>query len=525
MFSKLILCASPTRLVAGYWRFGRLMACEVFDSNADGMGSFKSYLQKYFNTPVYLMVDATEEDFRIETMPHSIGTARRQMLERKLGQIYRNVKYRATQFLGREQAGRKDDRFLFMALNNSDCITPWLLSIEEQHLPVAGIYLLPVVSQLLLEKLKFKLPHLLLITQQSIGMRQTYFQDGKLCFSRTTSIDGLEESALANFIVGEAEKTRRYLLNQRLIGSDARIKPVLIGLEEWLCRLLDSELHEPEFVALGGKELTRYVDLDTVLLNRFPELPYMQVLARQVPKANLTDAAQNLPFVIYRLRTAFNLGGLAILLAGMALAGNLLSQSTDHDRLRVLAQERTAIQEALYRSALQGVPQTGYSGNELKAAVELAQKLTDSAKTPQQLMVVVSEALDRSPGIKMNRLYWSLGENSDIQDSGDRVRPEGSKPPSPPPFPESRNNRLYEIGFVEGEIGNIPDDNNPASERITRMAELLRQNKVVEEVVIVRQPVNSGVIAGLHGNALDDQAQPIPATKFKLKILLKQEMK
>jgi hypothetical protein len=316
MFSKLILYASPTRLVAGYWRFGRFATCEAFSCSEEGREAFRNHLRKHTHTPAYLMVDAGEEDFRIETMPHSTGTARREMLARKLGQIYRNTKYRATQFAGREEAGRKDDRFLFMALNNPDSITPWLRAIEEQHLTVAGIYLLPAVSQLLLEERQLKLPHMLLITKQSIGMRQTYFQYGKLCFSRTTSIAGLEESALANFIVGEAEKTRRYLLSQRLIGNDACIKLVLAGLEEWLCRQLDSALHEPEFVALGGKKLARNVALNPALLDQPPELPYMQALARQVPKANLADLAQKRSFVIYRLRNAISLGGLAILLGG-----------------------------------------------------------------------------------------------------------------------------------------------------------------------------------------------------------------
>jgi hypothetical protein len=189
-----------------------------------------------------------------------------------------------------------------------------------------------------------------------------------------------------------------------------------------------------------------------------------------------------------------------------------------------LIQERIARQEALYQRVVKRYSQARYSGTELKVITDFAEQSINGSKTPEQLMMVVSEVLDRFPEIKLDRLHWSLGENPDVEDSGGMVQTDGDAPP-PSTFPVSHSNRLYEIGFVEGEIITTPGHDHPAAESIARIAELLKKNKAVENVVIVRQPTSTGSFTGFQGGILDDQAKQQPAVTFKLKILLKQEMK
>ena len=76
--------------------------------------------------PAEIMVDAVEEDYRFETLPHAYGPDRAQMAARKLRQHYRNTPYMAAWRLGRETGKRRDDRYLFSALTNPDLVTDWL---------------------------------------------------------------------------------------------------------------------------------------------------------------------------------------------------------------------------------------------------------------------------------------------------------------------------------------------------------------------------------------------------------------
>src|SRR3546814_1490663 len=94
------------------------------------------------------------------------------MVERKLNQIYRGTSYRAAHFINREKEKRKDDRFLFIALNNTELIQNWVQVMEEQQAPMVGVYLLPMVSQVIVRRLKLMAPHILLCERLSSGLRQ-----------------------------------------------------------------------------------------------------------------------------------------------------------------------------------------------------------------------------------------------------------------------------------------------------------------------------------------------------------------
>ena len=184
MFSKIILCATNNKLIAGRWQFGRLVMHQVFQNNQQGLDDFSRFLQNNSKINIYLLADAIEEDYRLETMPHASSGARREMVERKLNQLYRNTPYRTAHFINREKDKRKDDRFLFVALNNTDFLQVWISVIEANQAPLVGVYLLPMVSQTLVRRMKLMAPHLILSESLSSGLRQTYFYDGRIRISR-----------------------------------------------------------------------------------------------------------------------------------------------------------------------------------------------------------------------------------------------------------------------------------------------------------------------------------------------------
>ena len=111
------------------------------------------------------------------------------MVGRKLKQHYRNTPYMAAWLLGRDTGKRRDDRYLFSALTNPDLITDWLQAMVARGLPVAGIYLLPMVSAALLDKLDVKATNLLLVAQHATGLRLTFFRDRQFRLSRLTRGD------------------------------------------------------------------------------------------------------------------------------------------------------------------------------------------------------------------------------------------------------------------------------------------------------------------------------------------------
>ena len=186
MREKLLICVSAQQATAAVWRAGKIAQLEQFAHDDFGLNAFREFIAPHANIPVYLMVDAVEEDYRFETLPHSWGSERAQMVGRKLKQHYRNTPYIGAWLQGRDSGKRRDDRYLFSALTNPDIVADWLRVINGQELPLAGVYLLPMVSAALLDKLQIKTPNLLVAAQHSGGLRLTFFRDRQFRLSRLT---------------------------------------------------------------------------------------------------------------------------------------------------------------------------------------------------------------------------------------------------------------------------------------------------------------------------------------------------
>jgi hypothetical protein len=106
--TKIVLCATANSLLAGVWTTGKLQGSQTFANNEDGHDAFAEFLQQYPSAPVYLMADAVEEDYRLESVPHTSGAAKRELIARKLNQFYRGLYYRTAHFVSRDKDNRKD---------------------------------------------------------------------------------------------------------------------------------------------------------------------------------------------------------------------------------------------------------------------------------------------------------------------------------------------------------------------------------------------------------------------------------
>src|SRR5918992_6396732 len=144
MREKLLICISAQQTSAAHWRAGKIAQLEEFAHDEQGLAGFREFLAPHSNVPVFIMVDAVEEDYRFETLPHSWGAERSQMVSRKLKQHYRNTPFIGAWLQGRESGKRRDDRYLFAALTNPEILTEWLRAIAAQELPLAAVYMLPM---------------------------------------------------------------------------------------------------------------------------------------------------------------------------------------------------------------------------------------------------------------------------------------------------------------------------------------------------------------------------------------------
>ena len=525
MISRIVLCAFPNRLTAGVWRFGRLVSCVSYLNDEQGLDAFRVFLNRHKNIPISLVADAVEEDYRVESAPHTSGHTRKALLDRKLGQLYRNSVYRAAQHIGRGRELRRDDLFLLVALSNSDSIQPWVLAIEEQEAPLTGVYLLPMISQFLIERLKLKTPHLLLADGLVSGLRQTYFHNGKIRVSRLAPNISHTDARNAMVYLAETDKTRLYLQSQRLISNDTKLSLLVLANDddgETICRQIRNDLNL-ECLALDAGKLAGRIGLDAQALKQYPELLYMQVVAKGQTPVNLAPEGLTRNFQVLRLSGWIGAAGAMALLAGLVFSvlniRDILNYKEEFRQVR----DQTRGFERQYEGVAKNFPATPIPGKDLKIAVDMYRTIEGNTKTPQRLMLVVSSALNAAQDVQLQRLRWKLTDDPNAKDD---VTPSGAASSPGAATQANQSNRsgirvLQEIGFVDGEIRNFNGDYRAALNSVNRLADLVQQNPGVDRVEVVQQPVNVSSYSNLQGSTLDAQAQQMPAAQFKLKITLK----
>lgn len=522
MFERLILCATHDKLIAGRWLLGRLRNYEVFNNDAQGHAGFAQFLLRHSYIPIYLMVDAQEEDFHMETLPHALGKARKEMLQRKLNQVYRGVTFRAAQFLLRERDKRKDDRFLFVALTNSDFLQGWLEAITAQQAPLAGVYNLSMSSQFLLQKLKLGAADILLSEQLSSGLRQTYLHQGKLRVSRQVKLPTEDPSQLPFLHLVETDKARLYLLSQRLIARDTALKVVVLTSSSAADRISRDIQQEQglDCQAINLADVARQIGLPPAHVHQLPELMHMHLMARGLRPANLAPVSMIKTHRLEFMRKSLVAAALGVASLGLLLSLFYLGRAVeDAQEIHQLVAD-TRLQEQRYQEAANNFPQTPMPGMALETAVKVRETIHQHENTPRRMMQVLSSVLEQMPAIELQRLRWVLSTDPEFKDE---AQP-GVARQSPAVASNAVGSTELELGFVSGEIRGFNGNYRAALDSVHHLAESLKANAAVQEVSIVQQPVNVSSYSSLQGSTTDERTAQREKAVFKLKLVLKPQV-
>src|SRR5262245_39159697 len=332
MAEKLLVAVSAQSATVARWRGTRLADCQQFGNDAGGLAAFREYLTALPDVPAHVMVDAVEEDYRFETLPHAYGPDRAQMAARKLRQHYRNTAYMTAWRVGRDTGKRRDDQYLFSALTNPDLITDWLAAIVDRGLPVEGIYLLPLVSALLPEKLNATAPNLLIVAQHASGLRLTFFRDRQFRLSRLTRGESGRTDTRARYFAEEISNTRLYLHALRTLTLDEHLSVLLLDRGDELDEVTQGIARENpslDCMRVGRRDLAARLGLAEPLLDVSPYTLYLQLLGLKRPESNLAPDTVTVGYRRYRARRAIYAASGALALGGAVWAGANLYQMFD----------------------------------------------------------------------------------------------------------------------------------------------------------------------------------------------------
>jgi hypothetical protein len=511
MTDKVLISITAEQGTVARWRNGRLGAWHTFANDEGGWAAFEAFLKSVPNLPAYVMVDAVEEDYRFETLPHARGRDRQQLVTRKLKQLYRNTPYCSAWMQGRDVGKRKDDLYLFAALTNPDMLFGWVQALARRQTPLVGIYTLPAVSVGLAERLKLQAQNLILVSQHASGLRQTVLRDGKLRLSRLTRLEAASGDSRVSAYAEEIQNTRLYLHALKVMTLEDHMTVALLDQDDSLRDL--GQLVQKAFANTHVERLTRRDIVDRLgiapeVLVHGRDAVYLQVLGQRTPDCNLAPAGLLAHYHRHQARRAiYGAGAAAALVAACWVGSNLWQRSElnlETERLRAA----TTAEQQKYESVTQRFPKAPTTAANLKKTVELVERVRADVRTPERALLRLSSALDDSPGIFLRSVLWKSAPPDLSEATGAGAAPAGGRP---------------EHVVIEAEIRPFKGDYRSAIGAIDTFVERLSGEKGVAAVRILQLPINVSQTSVLSGNTAKETQVQTATAQFKLELVLRAE--
>jgi len=409
---KRIFYYSGYRLTVFHWQDNECIATYAFNPGDEGLEKFTRYLRATENTPVRILVDLIEEDFKKESIPHVGASDRKAIVSRIIDRQYRkNTDFATFKVVGREKTGRKDDIILYSVLSNPEILDPWLEPMGDAGIAISGIWSLPLLTPKLFNKLKIKTSNVLLVSQQvPSNLRQTFIKNGNFESSRSAVVN-LEDASIGEYISTEVEQTVRFLSNQRHIGFDEKIEIHVMcrkaDIDEIKSKCIDTNLRAFYYHEL--KELEDALNCN-IQSAEYSNGIYSYVCANQlIPVGNYGHKATFIKYYEQLSSKAFYALSVMLLLAATILAFSFVSESIVQDEEALTLRKQAEVINNNYQKSLASMEPRLKLAESMQSSVLLTENIKSNREvSPLSFMSIISSSISRTGlhDIQITDLTW-----------------------------------------------------------------------------------------------------------------------
>ena len=531
--SRHFIFLTNTRLVSLESRSGRIEARREFAVSVTGVAEFERYLAHMPPKPVHMFTDLAEEDFRLDTVPHVSKGDREAILSRKLTQIFRNTPFRFALVQGREPEGRRDDRVMYTAITNPEVLRPWTEVLDRLKVPLAGIHSAAIFSGALLEELDLAFSHTLLVTLSPGGsMRQTYFRDGEIKFSRLTPVDLEEGQTLGSMIAEETTRTWQYLDSLRHFSEDDRLEVCV------LVHRNDREAVQPslrdfaqiQYRILDIEQVSAKLGLKHPPLGSTAEEVFVHLFLMRRVENHFASSEMRRHETLRSARIVLNRVAAGVLAASAAWGlwnVSRVFETSDGDLL--LAQQLSGVNRE-YEEITRSLPSFGVGGSTMRDAVSFYNSAIRGFPAITDFAVSLSKVLLEHPGVRLTQLSWQATDDAKavpaLAPASSRGQPPVRSVPKAAPSAPAAADALanapfstgkYEVAHVEATVRVPQSDFRGALEQVERLAaDISRVDGFRAEVV--DSPLDVSSSTALQGR-LGDNEHGQMETRFVLRIV------
>lgn len=366
--------------------------------------------------PLMFLADIAEEGFQLENIPHLQGADRAALITRRLGQYFYGTPFATAISLGRETSGRRDERVQFAALTRPEMITPWVECLRAARVPLRGVYSLPLV--LAKQKLAFAAgeKRFILVTVSQGGLRQTFFDDGQMRFSRLTQLPNTRVNTIGSTCSRETTKTVQYLLGQRSISRGARLPVFFIAHPDHHIELREQcpDVGDVNYVMIDLVAGAATLGYKSAITDSHSDTVLAHFLARNPPREQFAPASDRQMFRLWQIRFGLRAAAAAFLAAGLLAGGKLMLDASllnsESERLDL----SIAGNQQRYQDILSGLPLVSVTPANLRAVLSGMDELAQHAPEVRQALAHLGTTLTEFPGIDLKRLKWEASDKAAI---------------------------------------------------------------------------------------------------------------
>jgi hypothetical protein len=433
--SKRLFYFNANGVTAYLWERGGLRKEAAFRMNEEGVAEFSRYVAATAKSLFYVLADVVEEDFFQENIPYVRGGDRRALVARKLAQRYRDTSLAIALSLGSEiHSGRREERLLYTSFTNTQQFQPWLEALRSNDARVVGVFSVALAAASVGKRLGFKGARYAFVSLQQAGLRQSYFENGRIRFSRLGRVDFSDPRAIAQDCAAESVRIHQYLVNTRILPRDAPPLDVLVLAPSEHKALYDAACVDSARLQFHVHDLDRVgrsLGLKSAPTETLAEGLFLHVLADSSPREQYADDGLRRFYKLWRARVGLVTAGLATF--GFCLvvsAARLLDAYQVNEQAATDRQQEARMSEQ-YARLQTTFPRTPTSTENLKAIVANYRTLLRQSASPGNLLVEISEAVTALPQIEIERIDWEIGTGA--KTPAGREAPKAAPAPSAPP--------------------------------------------------------------------------------------------
>lgn len=415
-----LLYLDAQNLTVYRWQTGELQHEVDFTVEKEGTAEFAAYLAKNRKCCFSMLTDVVDEGFQIETLPPLRGRDRAALLSRKLAQHFQGTQFVAALSLGRESSGRRDERILLAALTRPQTISPWLAALRQQECRFNGLYSMALLADRFVANhpgdFSRKYPQFLLLVQMRAGLRQIFFENGRLQFSRLSTWPSLtngDPEKIAAACIAESTRMRQYLLSQRKLSREVSLSVLLLidSAAAGHLRNVGSNSEGLHYESIGISTMTNFRSLrKSRLAAPFQgEHLFMPLLKKSPPRQQFAPAEERLFHRVWQMRRMLDGAGLTILFVCLLFSTGRWNEAVDLSAQTSLVRQQTADNQKQDARTFGIQPVLPPGSANLHALIDSYDDVIRHSSVPQDAYAILSGALNQFAQIRLERIDWHTG--------------------------------------------------------------------------------------------------------------------